>query len=830
MKKSLYLLILGYILFFTQNTFAWLTLWTNIPVVGTATWLPASIWNAGDVTFNWYSTNFVQDPDEPYVNASSDNTGNNAKFYGNFWLENVWWATFNFWDESSRAKLQTINATKLLMTGFAWSENAGWIAFDWNGGNIGTADDGSVYYDKTTRSLKGYAWNENLGFIPMNGIQFDIVWPVLDAGLTKPFAADDSKIITVSGSTTSGDVLTINIDKWDAGTFNVSNWANHDFRKAKNYNYIITDQSGNQLSWIFDVVANIPSVTLNINNIWWWVTATTYTHDMSGNKIADAKATHSFNIKLRDTYGNEVKPETWIKDVRVNLTFTNDVDRNQIINSNLWNAIIYTNNDFWLTYWMSSNTWVASTTDGIYDLEVASQAPTTDWYSQTTSNNDIYISDLSYTVTALWGNSWIWEISTTQINTSYIPRWVTNKLNFTPAIYVSSATNSDNWTIIQWNETETTYTVIENKTTGSDSMTDIKVKNSLDMISGNNYFMSFQDVSIDGNDHCYWYNSSTYQSNHWDCSAYNPKSILINKLPNFVTSGIPTSLNRTLKSTPKIILISPTKLDYDYDTSIEYDLGTTSGIAYNSYKKSVSWGSWVTNSQIKILWQTNETKNIVNFVSGSTYNSIWNLSKSELKTELIKNAYWVIKNGVDTNSIKLYNGNTTLTSWPTGKDTIIVNGGNLYLENDISKSTGIVKAIIVTKKADKTWGNIFVKNNVQKINAVLIAEWWLISGTSSAYYADANNGAVDQLYIYGSLFSNNTVWGSSKATPSCPFDVTSGCNLQKAKRYDLNHFRHYINGVAGAKVPGLAWYDEFPMIIKYDSDIALWKNKFLLTK
>ena len=112
----------------------------------------------------------------------------------------------------------------------------------------------------------------------------------------------------------------------------------------------------------------------------------------------------------------------------------------------------------------------------------------------------------------------------------------------------------------------------------------------------------------------------------------------------------------------------------------------------------------------------------------------------------------------------------------------------------------------------------------------MIAEWWLISGTSTTYYSDTNNGAVDQLYIYGSLFSNNTVWGSSKATPSCPFDITSGCNLQKAKRYDLNHFRHYINGVTGAKVPGLTWYDEFPVIIKYDSDIALGKNKFLLTK
>lgn len=826
--KNIILFITLFLSFTYTSSYAELTLGNKIPVVGGNTVsMPTNIWNAWDSLFNWSGLNFELNAEEPYVDASTDNTGNNAKFYGNYRLENVGWVTFNFWDEANRARLQTIDSTKLLMKWFAWSENSGWIAFDWNNGNIGTADDGSVYYDKTTRTLKWFAWSDNLWFIPMTGVEFDIVWPILDPSISKPFAANHDKTINITTSPTPWNTVTIKIDSWNTGTGSISNGDSFDFRKAKDYAYDITDLFGNKLTGFFDVVSSTPSSTLHANNIWGWATATTYSSNLTSAKIADGNDNFYFTMALRDTYGNIIKSESGIKDVKVEVVMNNNVDRNQISNSNLWDAIIYANNDFSMTYGMFGNSGTGSNTTGNYTLEIASVAPSSTWYDKTSTNNDIYIQSLKYTINSLWGNSWVGEIGTAEISPPEIPKWASNALSFTPAIKVANADNSDNWNIIQGNESETTYNVIESKTSGSTDINNIQVANILNLWS--NLLMSFQDLSVDGSDHCsgFSYSSPAYKT-WWpvpsDCSSYNPRSILINKLPNFTSTS--NSISKTLKVTPKIIVISPSNLNYDYNTQIMYD-GLLSGVKYNSFSKSISWGSGVVNTQIKILGQTNDTKNIVNFVEWSNYNSLWNLSKNELKTQMIKNAYSIIKNGQDSGSIKLYNGDTSITSWPTGKDTIIVNGWNLYLEWDITKTSWVVKTIVVTKNADKTWGNIFVKNNIQKINAVLIAEWALISGTSSTYYADTNNWATNQLYIYGSLFSNNTVGGSSKTTPTCPVDITSWCTLQVSKRYDLNHFRHYIKWVHTTAISG---YDEYPFIIKYDPDIALGKNKFLLTK
>lgn len=100
---------------------------------------------------------------------------------------------------------------------------------------------------------------------------------------------------------------------------------------------------------------------------------------------------------------------------------------------------------------------------------------------------------------------------------------------------------------------------------------------------------------------------------------------------------------------------------------------------------------------------------------------------------------------------------------------------------------------------------------------------------------------ANQLYIKGSLFSENTLGGFELT--KCPFYVTnSNCNTaQKAAKYDLNYLRRYVivtetdefgattrypqfNGnqsYAGGTAPGSknADFEEYAVVIEYDSRV-----------
>jgi hypothetical protein len=80
---------------------------------------------------------------------------------------------------------------------------------------------------------------------------------------------------------------------------------------------------------------------------------------------------------------------------------------------------------------------------------------------------------------------------------------------------------------------------------------------------------------------------------------------------------------------------------------------------------------------------------------------------------------------------------------------------------------------------------------VTDIHAIIYADRSLVSYDGSNEL-DGDTQAQDlasQLYIYGSIFSENTIGGSSSML--CPF-YESSCNDAKSKKYDLNYLRRYI--------------------------------------
>jgi len=152
---------------------------------------------------------------------------------------------------------------------------------------------------------------------------------------------------------------------------------------------------------------------------------------------------------------------------------------------------------------------------------------------------------------------------------------------------------------------------------------------------------------------------------------------------------------------------------------------------------------------------------------------------------------------------------------------------------------------------DTSWngGSIYVHNDVTDLHAILYAERtlmtaiWDIDGNgivdNSTWSVEVINASTtsaqlnNQLYIYGSLFSENTI-GWSRANPiECPFYITCSDSIE-AQKYDLNYMRRYIqidhdnnpvtpviNANGGTTSQGtLSWSNEsFPLVIEYNSAI-----------
>jgi hypothetical protein len=85
-----------------------------------------------------------------------------------------------------------------------------------------------------------------------------------------------------------------------------------------------------------------------------------------------------------------------------------------------------------------------------------------------------------------------------------------------------------------------------------------------------------------------------------------------------------------------------------------------------------------------------------------------------------------------------------------------------------------------------------IDENVTNIDAFLLAQWPLVSSNSSddiiINYSNQDT-LINQLHIYGSVFSLNTI--SWEKTNTCPY-IEQNCNLNDtAKVYDLSFLRRY---------------------------------------
>ncbi len=184
------------------------------------------------------------------------------------------------------------------------------------------------------------------------------------------------------------------------------------------------------------------------------------------------------------------------------------------------------------------------------------------------------------------------------------------------------------------------------------------------------------------------------------------------------------------------------------------------------------------------------------------------------------------------------------TSTLTWNKTLLVEWGNVYITWNI-RGSGILGIISLQK--DGQWGNIYISPNVTDIHAIIYADRSIISydGTHELDGNTASQELANQLYIYGSIFSENTIGGAWDS--SCPYYVKDvDCDTVSAKKYDLNFLRRYIlvqavdeNGTSiGDPIPQFnalesfmwdddrtntesqkPWYRVYPVIIEYNPKV-----------
>ena len=222
------------------------------------------------------------------------------------------------------------------------------------------------------------------------------------------------------------------------------------------------------------------------------------------------------------------------------------------------------------------------------------------------------------------------------------------------------------------------------------------------------------------------------------------------------------------------------------------------------------------------------TRNANKTPSWTVTNLSWNIwNNSQVGTRLMNDRvlyFWDI-NGWN---INIWNSIDDLIS--SGIKTIIIEWWNAYIRSNISvnSTANDILGIIILEDENGVGWNLYIDPSVTEISATIYADKSLISynGSEEIWSGAATSQLKNQLYIFGTLFTENTIWGSVNPY-RCPYYIDeSNCDFNTAKKFDLNFTRRYFIQENGnpydwgqSYYPDSSAYYEYPMIIEYNPNI-----------
>ncbi len=585
----------------------------------------------------------------------------------------------------------------------------------------------------------------------------------------------------------SGKSFNINIKKVDNDR---TSWSYREYSLELNK---VCDEAENCIAWLpktykYNVYSNSNKLgKLEFNS------AIDFTSWKSANWIV-----HELKAIIKDIYWNQIIPAIAIKrTIDFKFDVENKLRRNQY--SNIWDWIyLSTPNDKNYTNKLTKNNNFDSlkSSNGEYPFNFKIYSPTIHWNKFTINNVKVDIN---------------WNIWNRQ---NLVLWWSNIKFNFKPLYNLNFSWNQDKW-LVEWANQS-----------GSINVTKYWSDN---LVSKATKYIYLQK---------YWEKKDEFD---WKARINPVEKSILNSLNSFV-NGFVNSTNYKIKSL--FTLKSWSKWFID-DIKNVY---LRSWIWYKIEWKSVLYRSssiWETNTQnnfgIKVYWNTNIDKSKQRDLNNEQDNKdvkniAWEITKSSLKKDIRKNAIEKIKNiKTDKDWIDLMNWRIKFYDYRNhtkkiknfywdlwDNKTIVILWANAYVKWNLN-----LWWLIVLK--DDKWNgwNLYIDPNVEKIKSIIYTDKSAISYNSNWWEISPNNGwdydrLKKQLYINGSLFSENTIWGSRLETPKCPFYLwysNNSCSLDEAQKYDLNYLRRWIE-----------WWDvqidsktgkKYPVVIKYNPNIQI---------
>lgn len=814
-----------------------------------------TVWTSGSVNANFNDTIRYQTWDVAW----------NTSLIGSFiikldntpptvWYNLSWWTTTNdTWTNSAVTSSIVCNDT-----GWSWCDASSYQyrvqATSFTCDAWGTWSNGSSYIHDTANNTnltqyicyraKDTAWNgyiySSVATIKIDKkapIASDISWNWVSLNDTY-FTASNSKDFSISVSTSgwspivsirwyfernwvsdnSADLLTSTSSPLSINR-NVSNVdINRDFRNYRDFTFVITEVRDE----VWYTMSVLPTYTYhvyawNIDNSNSSVSWSSQFTDV----VTDGN-TDTLSISLRDAYNNNIIPvdyQNWtdLRNVTLKLNYENNLYLDQLNNTWIWVESTWfdnsTYNDMNIGVNQTKSTIISdvSNNDWNYDINFKVYAPSykasvIDWRQFANWNfrvNNIY-----------WNISWFDVTLLSNLDFQYKPV-------FHATLWGEIYTNG----FVEWSTQSWSIVLNQNAAVNPSSQWLYFLQTG----STSNYFTWTGFINT------YKYISKT---SFWTQFIYNPFTLWYNYV--FWT------LFELIDWAGFIDDIKDIRLNW----YIKYTLAW----------KPITYLAWIFNDSntqnfetLKILWITNiDTKKqkdiVVNQDTQDIQNLAWEITKSSLRRDIRKNAINVVKyvdviNWINNiNNLSWINWSNTnnwwnklwnvLYFWPAdtdnvvlddninkfqGRKTIVVVWKNLYIKsNVVNDSNSDILWIIVLQDNNGNWWKVYIDTWVQKVDAIIYADKSVMSYNQSYWEIDSyvnKNEISNQLYIYWTVFSENTIWWSRLDPPICPFYTQSTsytCDTNEAQKYDFNYLRAWKNNKYNPAYP------DYPIVIKYN--------------
>ncbi len=613
-----------------------------------------------------------------------------------------------------------------------------------------------------------------------------------------------------------------NISKVD--NYKIANW-------SRIYTFWVTkmcDEAWNCWEWMKSYDHNVYPNSLNL-----W-TKSVSVNELDDWEIADWTS-KNLTISLLDIFWNAITAASWIwREVSFNFNTDNTTYLNQYLKT--WNWVFLNSTTDTSNYLNRILKW--NSVSNLFNNQVSSNWNYNYWFRVYTPTQDSYIraywnlifNNITSSITdsiSLWNNN------------NFTINWWNFSIKFNPLYYTTIFWDTINDWFIEWGVQHSLINLKKNLSSMNPTVDLCLEFGSWDI----NQSQSSFNLK-------YWINSSNVTNLiwewNWNCTNYVwPLWIWDNEFYTKLT------LNPWSKLTDLQKWYLSTHLSYNIDwKNIFYNSDIFwKDIIYsssnNNYWASSIWGNTYSES-LKVLWNTYSQK-YNEIQEWQLWNEVkllnWNITKAWIKKDIRNNAYSMIKtisasnwwkiinnldfaNNIDWSKLSqnniLYFGwlnweNVILESWVySWRKTIVIEWGNIVINWNIKalNNKKDILWIIVLKNNEWKWWNVYINPSVISIESVIYADKSLISyNWIELWWDSAIDYLRNQLYIYWSVFSENTIWWSRNIVPICPYYVTNICNLEEAQKYDLNYLRRYMT-----KDTNLDWIPDTP--------VSLWISYF----